>query len=1386
MRIRPKTARRLTQLSIVLLLVGVCAFGLYRFDQYRKNQRILAAGREGLEAYHRGDYPVALEKLSRYVARHKDNYESLFAYAVSRARVEDPGGKHIREGILLFGQLVEQNPGDLAAKHELLDLYTKAGYVTETLQLADRVLESRPDDVRALRAKMLAMVRQPDDAGALKLALRLCEVEPLNLKFQLEAIALQARASTPPEEVIRRIETAAASYPDDPRFDVLLGVAYSYDEQNERALSQFRKAATKPAPDAEFVRQLAGVFDQLQLFEDTQTMLERSAARTDDVQVHRVLIRRLWQNGRFDEVIRRLETLAPDPVTADPELQALRAISQFQLGRREEGQQSIDSLSKRPDDARAVAWAEALACRFAAGPVEPRDAIRIYSNALARDRDNPIIRSMLAEAYLKVSETDLAVAQLRQAAEAAPSWAGPHLLIARSLLAEGNVAGAYEAAQAGWRRAPNSPAAAVTLATCWAASVQQNPDQDEQRKLRDFVSAIQKASRLEPETLPILVWLDCVAGDTESAAGQIDAALKHPLPPATLVRLSALSREFKLQRESQILAALPSTGDAPSLLARALELAKDGREAEGRQLLEQLVTRSPEAASRLALARYLEERGDTGAAEAWIKLGDENPDDIDVQTAILRRARSVRDNRPFLARTIERIRKLTGDEGLLWQQERARLLVEAEPSSSEFAEGVSLLTRMVAATPGAIEPRVMLAGALIRSGNTMSGIEHLRSAVDADPHNQPMTLELARLLRETGNLPLSRQYVERVASSDVVTPEALPLLGALLWEQGDGGRAVRLLQEAQARARLDIAGQMMLIELLRLSGKSAEAVPLAETLLRSRPSDPVVLGAVADLFVSIRDDNRVEQVLEQLKSASIPVADRERVLARISEAKGNLGSALEHFRKAVEADPSRVGAWLRLAEFQVRKEDLDGARSTLNEARSRVGHHASLAALERNLEGVVAAQGTGNLQPLIDALSSESENSPRLQLLRALQESASEKSTPEQAAARFRKLAEAFPTYVPVRMELARAYLSAGQKAEAEDQARELLERFPASGEAARAATGVFLAVGKWESAAKSAEAWARMSPQDRLAAEMALAEALLLGNRTKEAWDVLSPHLDQPGGRESLPLIRLGARCLIASGKPQDASELFQEKLNDPAWRAEFLDLAGGMVEPAAEARRWIERAASQSDRGSAREQLRLAATLQQLAARTGETTDLREALTILQRIREEPEVQEEVTFALGQVYSRTGELEQAEKAYRTFMVRFPGSRWAPSAQNDLAYLLLLRGDDGKESIELAQAACAAAPGEAAFFDTLGRAQARVGAHSDAIRAFREALKLNPNDLEALVGLAWSVHASGDRAEATRLLKQIQSLQASSPPLPEPVKKELQSLKAALAQSTD
>src|SRR4051794_36959344 len=120
---RPTTVRRLAILLAGALLLIAIGTSLYVRNEHLKAKKLAAARTAGLAAFKAGDYRTALDQLKTYTWRVPSDTEALYAYGVSRSRIETTNGSYLTEGINALSTLLQQDPTNLDAEHRLLELY---------------------------------------------------------------------------------------------------------------------------------------------------------------------------------------------------------------------------------------------------------------------------------------------------------------------------------------------------------------------------------------------------------------------------------------------------------------------------------------------------------------------------------------------------------------------------------------------------------------------------------------------------------------------------------------------------------------------------------------------------------------------------------------------------------------------------------------------------------------------------------------------------------------------------------------------------------------------------------------------------------------------------------------------------------------------------------------------------------------------------------------------------------------------------------------------------------------------------------------------------------------------------------------------------------------
>ncbi len=1388
MNIRPKTIRRLVILLAACVLITAAGASVLYYSHRSKERQMQAARLEGLEAFKSENYPVALEKLRDYVGKHPEDFDAMYALAVARSRVETANGRHLVEAKVIFEQLHDERPDDMPVAHHLLQIYQQIDYLSEAQRVADEVLTRDPKDVEALRTKAAALARANKFVEALAVSQTLNDADPLDLDGQFQTLDLLRTMKHPAGEIVAKYQALQQSHPGDPRFEMLLGLAYLSSQDQANTLKWLRSAAQRTPPDAAFVQRLSRCFDDLKMFNESRDLLERAAANGNHPDIVKILIERLWQNGQFKDVVDRLATLDANAEASDPDLLAFKALALYQLDKKDEANAIVEALKQRTTNGKSSAWASALATRYD-DKLAARDAIQKYEAALSRDRENAVIRCWIGESYMQLGELDLAMQQWRQASDLMPSWAHPSVLLARAELKRGQTDQALRNAADALRRGPNLIEPAVVVAQASYQHLEQSPNAADTEKLIAFLNEIQRGAPGEPQTLPLLAELQARSGHRDDAIATIRSAIatKENATTEQLLTFAEISRKQNLGIEAEILAKLPADASTSPRLAleRAMELASAGKKDDGLKLLSSSAAnaKTQPVEWKVALAEYLEAVGDPSAKAAWIALGDSYPDDIRIQNLVLKEARSATSDRAFFARTIDRMHTLTGDDALGWRFARARYLLTSEDKRRDSADAVAILRTLVGESPDTPEYRVLLAAGLVNLGDVNGAIDHLKAAAERDPAGVDTMLDLIKLLLTQNRVDEARTYLDRATRSPGLTPANRKPLAILLAQQGQIPQAVSVLEAAADS--LDAEGQLLYAELLRKHGQATQAETIYTKLLSSSACSSDAIWSAADFYASSNRLDNAKTVLTKLDDSRFSSKERVAILAHFDELYVSKEAARDQLLSATNSSPDDLDAWRALVEFYIRNNQFDDAIVAADKGLAKLPNNEALMMLKAQATALTATKsGQSDLRPLIEALAKDPNNAAQVEMLKAIQDARQTKQSPQQVIAKLKTVADKFPNYWPLQQQLIHAYVEVGQFTAAAAVVERQMDARPNDPDAAKLAVGVYRAAERWADMKRAAERWRERSLEHPLDADIALAEASLALGDAKTAADQLAPYLqmvdDQP--QHSLALTAVVTKMYVATNKVAKARAILQPLLSENAnWRRLWLSLAAGNVSPAPTAADWLRTASAAVPDGAFEEQFTVARAWQQMGARLGDKDAIALSHDLLAGLVSHTELGAGPLMMLASLDSDAGDFASAEGLYRNALKI---NADLPDALNNLAYLLLQRHGDLNEAKDLVTRAIALSPSTSAFHDTLARINEKLDNRDQAQAEFTEALRLDPASLDARIGLSRTLSTSGKRDKAAKELQLIDTQLNGNPPTNDATRRELESLRESLTSS--
>jgi len=1441
MRFKPKTVRRLLLLAVVVALVVGVAFSLFFVRRWQIDRRTLAHRTAGLAAQAAGQDLKALEELTRFIHRSRAaDAEVWLAYAQARRALEEPDFSHLREAVKAYQQYLALRPDDAVQRMALLKLANQAGQFLEARDAAEQlrpatIAQCGPNHIEVLREEAIALTASKLYAPRLDSVIqRLLELAPLDLQGNI--IRLEVWSKTGRTLDARRVaEELVKAHPDDATARMIAGASYILEPTADNiriarvklaqavGLDPASAAPTDDAayPNAEFVSRAVDLTDRISAFDLSLATLKRWNSRRPGVSkdpmelgLLRTLARRLWQQGEFAEAIALVDPA--NAAAADSEVLAFRALCMLRTKeplRKSEAGAIVEILRSRSDDFRAKAWVVALPLADPSRtPDHKSDAESLKAAVKASNRVEPVFMVMLGDAYAALARMDDARQLWRDAADSPPcmSWAYPLVRIAETFLAEGRVDEAGEAATSAVLISPTSPMVNALWFDAQAAKLQRgSPEAIDPvpllATLERIISQVESATRTDESRaiwermLPPRVLLLVRTGKRHVAVQTVRSVLDGPQPISdrTLQRLASVSVSERLGFESECLSRAASIrGASPSVtFARAMELAENGKTEEGLALLrDAAASKTPE--SRLALARFLESTGNPGAMDAWITLSNEFASDVNIQRACLGSVVLAGDA-AFIEKTIARYQALSGreptTEDAVVRIARAHVLLHGTPSAKDRDAAVAILAQLVMAQPKLIEPKLVMARALLLS-DTKRGIQpqpdraamQLRDALALEPRSAPIALELASVLQRTREFGQALELLVKLAQDRTADPAARHGAARLLIVQG-GDALAPALQTLQA---LD-----------------------QEWSARNEPTPPVVLSELAEVYVLQRDDDKATQVysrlvasptvsteqvymaarfhqrtgrtiafqhaMEKLDAMTAGPAAKTLVRARLAEDRGDGPGATRLFEEAVSTSAGDAECWRQYISALLARSRSGEAAAVAERAVKALPSDGTLAILlEQARLASATTDGAGSLAPLIAALSKDPNLAGPADVLRSIDEAwqRGDLNHPDKIT----ELADRFSTVPAVQMFLAQrlAGFDADRSVALVGRAR---TQAPADPKIAKSAAEVYLALGRWSDMLSAATVWRDRDPSRSAEPDIAIAQARLNLLDYKGGIVALKPWVEQaaaaPDTPTSLSVLNMQTRLLVASGRETEARDLLGPLLptSSNVRTSLWLRCAAEALPSVEVAREWLDRVRPIIAIDAADEHLAVAGALSMLATRFREhaPTLLVEARTYLQGLTGRTSTATaSVWEALGVVCHRLDDIEGAAVAYERALALDPRRI---ICLNNLASLLSDQGRELDQALGLAQRAVEVSP-DLASLGTLGSIQHAIGERErksgtgNSAAAFKQAAatylriaRARPMDPEAWSRAAQASSDAGDfegAADAWQRLAGIATLQ--------------------------
>jgi tetratricopeptide (TPR) repeat protein len=1359
---RTTKKRLLIVLCCGLLLVGA-AGGAYVVRKQRVRAEYAGYRTEGLAAAKSADNEKAVDLLGKYLRRYPEDTDVLVEYVRVRPLVKSPDRAHLRDTMLVLRHLLTLHPEMAEQRRALLRMYADFGYASEAVVTADKLLEATPDDAEILGIKATSLARMRRSGEALAAAEKWAAKAPQDVDAHILCVQLMQVNGRSKGDIDKRVGESKDKLKDPASFDLVSGIAAAVTGAPDKAYEAIKRVAAQPKLDPKLTRRVIAAFDSLGKHRESLEMLQRLVKETGDASAQRGLVRRLWELNQWNDVL-AYPIPAGSELASDLELKGMIGTALARTGKTAEAQAIANELTAAKQDPVAVAWGEVLGQSIKSSKDEARKLVDACQAGLKDSPNNAYLWYFQGQGYARLGEAELAVANYTKAAQLNGTWASPVASLAEALMGLGRHEQALDAATAAAQRSP--AAGAVMYAIALNANVESGRLKNEEGRLASVLTDIEKAGAAQ-YVLPERVASLARTGKKAEAADAIKKALATTPPPseAILPRLAMMSRLHNLGLEAECYAALErgATGavSASVAMSKALATYLAGNKDEA---LAQFDKARREAGKgdatewQIAGARLLDLARDPKAAATWVALGDGRPDDLSVQEAVLS-ASATRSDREFVDRTIERVKKLTGGEGVQWRIARARWTLDGAagrtPAEQHKAgeDASVILTEVLRAAPDAIDARFLQVKALEYQENLSAAVEQMTMVVQQNPSLPASSLYLAKLLQSRGDFAKAHEYVTRATQAGLKDESSRRIAAQLLAQQGRPGEATKLLEDLGGEQG---GADLLLATLYRQQGDLKRAEQVLSQLMQ-KPDEGVVAFAV-DLYGAMGRPDDAKKAIGLLKGMKARPGTEELLLAEFSGRYGKADEAVSYSRAATQAAPKNPVTWRALVISALAAGKHDDAFAAVAQGLKELPADPYLKAVADSKASIMKGVSDPGLRPLAFALARNPEAPGTKDALELMATPISPQNPKDTQLGRLKQIADRNTLNLPLQLFAAERFLgSADRLDEAATIATRAVQSFPLSVDASRLAANALLNAKRWPETVVFAKAWHDRTPANPAEADFVAAIALMKSKQPAEAKALLAPYipkaLEQPD--QGAALIALYAAALYNTGGGPEAERILVPALkSSEAVRSAWLARATEDL-PVNEAVNWVGRVAQLTGDGSLSAQVQIAAASTAIGQKAGNDQLLETARQVRAKVAARTDLNPQALAVLASQAEQDRDLATAESLYRRAL-KLDGS--LAVLKNNLAMVLANKGrkEDLAEATILATDAVRTNPSVANFYDTLAVVQAKAGQTDQAVATLRKAAAIDPGHLDWQVNLINVLLDGHKTAEARKALSDL------------------------------
>ncbi|UCD51012.1 MAG: tetratricopeptide repeat protein [Phycisphaerales bacterium] len=1408
-------------LAVAVVVFAAAAFALHSWQRSTRAEQALPLGEQ---AYDQGDWEEAARQFGRYLVVHGSDIPILLKYADAQLKIRPLDSANIQQAIAAYSSILRLDGANTEAARQLVEIYLGMGSPGEAELKARQYLKQKDDTtIRRFLGVALIQQRKFREAGIV-LADLIRESPDQILAYE----AMGRLALTRPDDVN---EPAAHWFDEAVRQNPNAALAYVVRSAHRRqtgdrsgAAADLEHAETLDLSDTDVHLRLIGELIRAAGFDKAREHL-RIIQATDPAE------RMLWQywadvatqSGSLEE----MKTVADEgmkELAAQPwDFMPIAAELLIRTGQFEKAGACILQMKEKNVQPARVAFLEGL---LAEQRGQLREAIASWETAIGLGyqspqderwrRRLPLVRVVLASAFLRTGDTQSAIGQLRTLVSEMPTYAGGHLFLARLEAQTGNWAAVVDLTRQVKQLVPDNAEAEMlelqarirqlTLSDETAAAPGIGWSDVDNRLARLGASGVDEPTGVQVRLLQAESAI--LQKKYEQAAAILDALRQdHPEERrAVLLRAQLYVGQEDIPKATTLLRQAVEQFPQSVELATRLALLYNGQEkrSECESVVKDALARieSPRMRHMLSLflADFYAAWGQTDQLYDWLtEVTGQFPEDIQAKRRLLVLDRVLND--PERAQKIvDEIKTIEREKGWQWKIEQARVWIRSDKFESRYTAAVRLLQENLLANPEDQASRMLLGAAYEKAGEARLAVSTYREALDRSrpPDDLQIMLILGAAHEQAGDLSEALAVYRRALKRAPTDMRAIGRTVEALYKAEQFEEAQRILEQAAQRDLRHADLQKLQLEGDLQRGALSSASAILQEMVQRDPNDTSAKFTLALLRARQGKFDEAQAILADLRSEnpdSIRVAEAQtrfyiaqgrgdqavelcdELVARLNSVaaytlRARTHAELQHYDealadldRAVALAPDEPSVWLARASFH---RDRGRSADEVEDIKRALSLAPGDLAIQQHALRVFLASGDRVLfnqaETLLEqALKSHPENSD-LKILKArLLMAKKTVVAAEQAQVLLGEIVADNPELIEAWELLGRLELGQKQFGDAMDVALRGLAHNPDNRQLlllkadAEALRSPMLAV-------PTLKELLRQDPND-LEAIARLADVDSKSDRpdkTQELLQLLRERLmvlEGPARRRCETIL---AVTLYRNGQDENAMARFEalvkEDPNDPAPLLALAQLPEALRR-CPQLRQLVDdwMARHPDDIGTPTV---LAAAW--IAARDVE--GIRAAEGLLRSVLERAPESVAALLVLGDLTGATGRLEEHANVNRRILEIAPNN---VIAMNNLAWYLCEEQGQYQEALTLATRGLELAPEYLDLIDTRGVAHYRMGHMDEAVRDFTRFIELCPPGKASLATtrfhLARTYSGMGNSAEAVRQLEQISGLREGS-----------------------